>query len=201
MAPQEHSDGVPDDNGGDDEAQYLFVIRHGDRWDYHHPEWLETAKRCGDPPLSTLGHQQARETGLFLDKLLAGYTHDNITWLSSPFLRTLQTSDDALNAFQKVDSGQIAILPEYSVFEMDGHDGQLHKDLPDLEERKCYFPRLDESHKSLFVPELPGKPMLIICASLFPCIVKSRLLMSFFVVPPLAPSCTLCTHTHDIYLI
>jgi broad specificity phosphatase PhoE len=154
MAPQEHPDVTPD------EAQSLFVIRHGDRWDYQHPEWLETAKRRGDPPLSTLGHQQARETGQFMDELLAGYTHDRITWLASPFLRTLQTSDTALNAFQKVDSRQISILPEYSVFELDGHDGQLHKDLPDMEERGCYFPRVDHTHKSLFVPELPGKPMM-----------------------------------------
>jgi hypothetical protein len=141
-----------------EEAQSLFVIRHGDRWDYQHPEWLETAKRRGDPPLSTLGHEQARETGIFLDRLLAkeGFTGDKITWLASPFLRTLQTSDDALNAFTEIDSKGIAIRPEYSVFEMDGHDGVLHKDLPGMDERKCYFPRLNEAHESLFVPELPG---------------------------------------------
>eukprot|EP00545_Synedropsis_sp_CCMP1620_P003065 CAMPEP_0119004762 /NCGR_PEP_ID=MMETSP1176-20130426/1337_1 /TAXON_ID=265551 /ORGANISM="Synedropsis recta cf, Strain CCMP1620" /LENGTH=279 /DNA_ID=CAMNT_0006956507 /DNA_START=21 /DNA_END=860 /DNA_ORIENTATION=+ len=153
MAPtqEEHPHVAPD------EAQSLFVIRHGDRWDYQNPEWLETAKRRGDPPLSTLGHQQARETGIFLDQLLAkeGFTGDRITWLASPFLRTLQTSDDALNAFTEIDTKQISILPEYSVFEMDGHDGMLHKDLPGMDERKCYFPRLDDTHESLFVPELP----------------------------------------------
>jgi hypothetical protein len=153
MSPQEQS------SVSDDESQYVFVIRHGDRWDYMHPEWLETASRKGDPPLSTLGHQQARETGIFLDSLLAheGFTADSIIWLASPFLRTLQTSDDALNAFTKIDSSNISILPEYSVFEMDGHNGRLHKDLPTMEERKHYFPRLDESYASLFVPALPGK--------------------------------------------
>lgn len=142
-----------------DEPQSLFVIRHGDRWDYHHPEWLETATRRGDPPLSQLGHQQARETGIFLDDWLSreGYSADRITWLASPFLRTLQTSDVALNAFTKVDSSSVQILPEYSIFEMDGHDGQLHKDLPGLKERKCYFPRLDDTYESMFVPELPGE--------------------------------------------
>lgn len=153
MAPQEHSNVAPG------ETQHLIVIRHGDRWDYNHPEWLDSAKRRGDPPLSTLGHRQAHETGQFLDQLLAesGLTPDRITWMSSPFLRTLQTSNDALNAFQEIDSSKIKILPEYSIFEMDGHDGELHKDLPDLEERKLYFPRLDGTYESLFVPELPGK--------------------------------------------
>lgn len=161
MAPQEHCNLPPSvETQQQQQQQQLFVIRHGDRWDYSDPAWLDSAKRRGDPPLSTLGHQQARETGQFLDKLLTGFitSHDKITWLSSPFLRTLQTSDVALNAFQGIaDSAKIKILPEYSIFEMDGHDGELHKDLPDMEERKLYFPRLDESYESLFVPELPGK--------------------------------------------
>jgi hypothetical protein len=44
---------------------------------------------------------------------------------------------------------------EYSVFEWDGNDGQWHKDLPPMDERKHYFPRLSLSHESLFVPKLP----------------------------------------------
>jgi broad specificity phosphatase PhoE len=140
------------------EHQALYLIRHGDRWDYSHPEWKASAKRPGDPPLSTLGHEQARETGIFLDSLLAQdgiTTPEAITWLASPFLRTLQTSDNAINAFTMVDSEGLVIHPEYSVFETDGHDGVLHKDLPTMEERKCYFPRLNETYESIFVPTLP----------------------------------------------
>ncbi len=176
MAPQEHSNVAPG------ETQHLIVIRHGDRWDYNHPEWLDSAKRRGDPPLSTLGHRQAHETGLFLDQLLAeaGFTHDRITWLSSPFLRTLQTSNDALNAFQEIDSSKIKILPEYSIFEMDGHDGELHKDLPDLDERKLYFPRLDGTYESLFVPELPGKCCSFFIVILDVVITSIRVLLSAF---------------------
>jgi hypothetical protein len=48
-----------------EEHQALYLIRHGDRWDYANPEWKASAKRPGDPPLSTLGHVQARETGTF----------------------------------------------------------------------------------------------------------------------------------------
>jgi broad specificity phosphatase PhoE len=142
-----------------EEHQALYLIRHGDRWDYANPEWKASAKRPGDPPLSTLGHVQARETGIFLDSLLAKdgiTTSERITWLSSPFLRTLQTSDDAINAFTMVNLEGLVMHPEYSVFETDGHhDGMLHRDLPTMEERKCYFPRLNETYESMFVPTLP----------------------------------------------
>jgi len=140
-----------------DEKQHLLVIRHGDRWDYAHPEWLETTTRRGDPPLSKLGHQQARETGIFLDSYFAEHGIDaaNITWLSSPFLRCLQTSDSALNAVTKMNTENIQIRPEYSVFEMDGHNGKMHASLPEMTERFHYFPRVNSSHESLFVPPLP----------------------------------------------
>lgn len=103
--------------------------------------------------------QQARDTGVFLDSLLVseGITADNITWMSSPFLRCVQTSHIALDAFQNVKGSvaNIKILPEYSVFEWDGHNGKLHESLPALEERQHYFPRLDATYESLFVPPLP----------------------------------------------
>lgn len=151
-----------DDDNGDDDRQYLFLIRHGDRWDYSFPEWKKLpTSRLGDSPLSPLGHQQAREVGQYLDTWLyeRKYTSKDMTWFSSPFLRCIQTSDDALNAFRRtidVTSDEPKILPEYSIFEWDGHNGEWHKDLPTLDERKNYFPRLDISHESLFVPIMPG---------------------------------------------
>lgn len=155
MAPQDlqtHADTTPSS-----ETQSLFIVRHGDRWDYSHPEWRASAQRPGDPPLSTLGHQQARETGVLLDKLFAeeGINAGDVTWLSSPFLRTIQTSDDMLNCFTKVDMDSVVINPENSVWELDGHNGMLHADLPTLEERQNYFPRLNIEYESLFTPELP----------------------------------------------
>ena len=65
------------------------------------------------------------------------------------------TSDTALNAFTKMDTHNITIKPEYSVFEMDGHNGTMHASLPSIEERYHYFPRVDVTHQSLFVPPLP----------------------------------------------
>jgi len=140
------------------ETQYLYIIRHGDRWDYENPDWVEQSDRPGDPPLSTRGHRQARDTGKLLDDLLHqdGIAAENITWLSSPFLRTLQTSNEALNAMTKLEnSHKLPIYPEYSIFEWDGKNGEWHKDLPPMTEREHYFPRLDVSYESLFVPEMP----------------------------------------------
>jgi broad specificity phosphatase PhoE len=144
----------------EDNRQYLFIIRHGDRWDYSTPEWKKlTTSRTGDSPLSTLGHLQAQETGKFLDKWLAeNQIVDDVTWMSSPFLRCLQTSDEALNAMRTFPGAlTLPIKPEYSIFEWDGHGGEWHKDLPPLTERKHYFPRLDMEHESFFVPSLPGR--------------------------------------------
>ena len=146
------------------DRQYLFIIRHGDRWDYSHPDWKKTAKRFGDPPLSDLGHQQARETGAFLDAFISKASPlinaSNFKVLCSPFLRCIQTANGILSQFKQT-PGDVAkivsICPEKSVWEIDaGHNGTLHACLPDLDERGCYFPRLDPLHESLFVPSLPG---------------------------------------------
>jgi len=143
----------------DDERQYLFVIRHGDRWDYSYPSWRKRpTSRKGDSPLSPLGHQQAGDVGRFLDSWLTerNFTANDITWMSSPFLRCIQTSNGAISAFRDIDiSSDFKILPEYSIFEWDGHNGEWHKDLPSMEERVHYFPRVDINHESLFVPSMP----------------------------------------------
>lgn len=114
-----------------------------------------------------MGHRQAREVGIFLDSVFTkeGKTAENIKVLASPFLRCVQTANEMLSEFQTT-TGNVAdttpILPEYSVFEYDGYNHGYHDSLPSMEERKCYFPRLDETHQSLFVPSLPeGKDAFI----------------------------------------
>lgn len=170
MTPHIESKATSGDEANNPTAkQYLFVIRHGDRWDYAHPEWRKTAKRFGDPPLSNLGQQQARETGIFLDSIISKISDpttgassiaaSDIKVLCSPFLRCIQTANGILSQFSQTQGDvaeNVSICPEKSVWEIDaGHNGELHACLPDLEERKCYFPRLDISHESLFVPSLP----------------------------------------------
>lgn len=109
--------------------------------------------------MSVLGFKQARETGEFLKSLFSteGISTDNIIWMSSPFLRCLQTSNAAIDAFHLTGQNvsEIKIFPEYSIFEWDGQDGKFHESLPSLEERKHYFPRLDIEYESVFIPKLP----------------------------------------------
>lgn len=137
----ETTDGAP---------QYLYLIRHGDRWDCDNPGWQKTSARPLDTPLSPLGHNQARETGLFLQQLFEEdgiSSPEDITWMSSPFLRCLQTSNDALNALTLPNANRIRILPEYAVCEWSHHNAP-----PPLEERMHYFPRLDITYRSMFLP-------------------------------------------------
>jgi broad specificity phosphatase PhoE len=123
-------------------------------------QWRESSSRPDDPPLSSLGLKQAAEMGAFLDSFLfnEGVHAENIYWMSSPFLRCLQTSHAAIDAFKSVDGDldEIKILIEDSIFEWDGHNGIFHRSLPtNVEERRHYFPRLDAQYKSMFVPKLP----------------------------------------------
>jgi broad specificity phosphatase PhoE len=88
-----------------------------------------------------------------------GIHAENITLLASPFLRTIQTADNLLAEFVTT-PGNVAetvnILPESSVWELDGGMWDYHSSLPtSMEERTWYYPRIDESHQSLFIPTLP----------------------------------------------
>lgn len=151
---------VSDEKKSTERRQSMFIIRHGDRWDYVHPGWKENAERGGDPSLSTLGHRQAREVGRYLDRLFVkeGIKAEDVTLISSPFLRCIQTSNELLSEFRNCEGDvaeSVVIKPEYSVFEFDLWKDGLHKSLPNMKERKNYFPRLDETHQSAFIPDVP----------------------------------------------
>ena len=75
----------------------VYLVRHGARHDYANPSlWKSNCERLGhelsDPPLSALGHQQAREVAA----ALKGEKIDAI--LSSPYLRVLQTAQPLAHA-------------------------------------------------------------------------------------------------------
>ena len=75
-------------------ATVLFLVRHGDRFDYGAGKaaWKDRCKRQriepSDPPLSALGHAQAREVASRLAKEAPSIQH----LLVSPYLRALQTA-------------------------------------------------------------------------------------------------------------
>jgi len=161
------------------QSQSLYIIRHGDRYDYQHPEWKEETSpnynpniRKGDPSLSTLGFQQARQVGRYLDAIMTkeNIAAEDITLLSSPFLRTIQTANELLSQMQMTQtrmrtnantntntstknmhtctctsaSEYVEIHLESSIWELDLWDQKWHQSLPnDMSERMHYFPRVN----------------------------------------------------------
>ena len=67
--------------------EQIFLVRHGNRLDFVHPEWFTIARRKYDPPLSTDGKKQIE----VLAQSMMTETIDHI--FASPFLRTIQTAD------------------------------------------------------------------------------------------------------------
>lgn len=126
----------------------ILLIRHGDRFDYANPSWLTSAAQNGtlltDPPLSALGHRQARETAHHLlekygkvDKLLV-----------SPYLRTIQTSVPTAQALD------VAICIEEGLSEAHATPSGV---LPSPQQRFAYFPEIDPTHSShLNITATPG---------------------------------------------
>jgi len=118
----------------------IFLIRHGARFDYANKEaWMKRCQHHGheacDPPLSALGHSQARETAAELAK--QGSRIDCI--LSSPYLRVLQTAQPLAHALQLpicVDNA----LAEYK------HEPRR---IPGVDARIPFFPEVDDQYEQL----------------------------------------------------
>ncbi len=66
--------------------QSVFLIRHGMREDFAKPEWVHTAERRFDPPLSDVGLRQAEDVGRAMRASGVAAIY------ASPFLRVLQTA-------------------------------------------------------------------------------------------------------------
>lgn len=82
--------------------QSIWLVRHGHRQDFAHPEWFETALHRYDPPLSEQGFKQVKK----LAQRLAKEKIDHI--FCSPFLRAIQTAypmAKALNLPIKLEKG------------------------------------------------------------------------------------------------
>ncbi|HEY9651089.1 MAG TPA: histidine phosphatase family protein [Coleofasciculaceae cyanobacterium] len=124
--------------------QTLWIARHGNRLDFVHPEWFDTAERPYDPPLSEDGMIQAQQLG----QRLVGEGIQHI--FASPFLRTVQTANfvaDALDLSIKVESGLSEWLnPEWM---------RAAPETLSLEVLQEQFPRIDGSYQSRVVAHYP----------------------------------------------
>jgi broad specificity phosphatase PhoE len=125
-------------------SQTVWIARHGNRLDFVHPEWFNTAERRYDPPLSDDGLIQAKQLGQRLkDEPIAHI-------FSSPFLRAIQTADcvaEALNLSIKIEAG----LSEWL-------NPQWMSCAPETQPPEMLlesYPRIDWNYRSCIVPQYP----------------------------------------------
>lgn len=124
--------------------QTVWIARHGNRLDFVHPEWFDTAERRYDPPLSEDGLIQAKELGERLKKEKIAHI------FSSPFLRSIQTTApiaEALNLPIKIEAGLSEWLNPFWMNELP----QTHPQTFLAEQ----YPRIDWSYTSQIIPQYP----------------------------------------------
>lgn len=124
--------------------QIIWIARHGNRLDFVHPEWFNTAKRRYDPPLSEDGIIQAQQ-------LAERLKNEKISHIfASPFLRTIQTAyqvAETLNLDIKLESG----LGEWHNQDWMSEHPQIHpRELLELE-----YPRINWNYSSYLIPNYP----------------------------------------------
>ena len=156
MSPRDENSQNNDSNGEHNDESTIYLIRHGDRFDYANPSWAKQAKEAGnlvtDPPLSALGYRQASETAQALKDVKASRI------LSSPYLRVIQTACPTAEALG------VPISIEQGLAEAHATPGSV---LPTPSQRFAYFPQIDTNYSSgLEVRPTPG----YICPKTgFPC--------------------------------
>lgn len=118
----------------------IYLVRHGDRFDYFEKDrWEQTCVRHGlevrDPPLSRLGHAQAREAAGELMRLTGGKV-DKV--LCSPYIRVLQTAQPFAHA-----SGM-----DICVEEGLSETSHVPNSLPPVADRFRFVPEIDTAYTS-----------------------------------------------------
>ena len=129
---------ISNNNNNENGESVIYLIRHGDRDDFANKDWKEKIESCKgltiDPPLSPLGHEQARETA---KKMFSDVNVDAI--LVSPYVRTIQTAVP----FSELKNIPISIESGLS----EGwHCPGL---LPSKTDRYRYFPHIDYTYNPL----------------------------------------------------
>ncbi|BAQ59937.1 expressed protein [Geminocystis sp. NIES-3708] len=127
----------------------LWIVRHGNRFDFVYPQWFETALRRYDPPLSFDGKIQVQELALKL------YNEPINHIIASPFLRTIQTADilgEKLDLNIKLEAG----LGEW-------HNRDWMTEIPVIhprEELENIYPRIDWNYRSQIIPKYPETELM-----------------------------------------
>ena len=123
----------------------IFLIRHGDRFDYANKELWKRSLPLGlnphDSPLSSVGHAQARSVAT----ALASAGVERI--LASPYLRVIQTAQPLAHA-----TG-IPISIEDGLSELGHEPGSV---VP-AQQRFAYFPEIDITYSPLHTVSAPER--------------------------------------------
>jgi len=124
--------------------QTVWLARHGNRYDFVHPAWFETAERPYDPPLSADGVTQAQELG----QRLQGEQIARV--FASPFLRTVQTAHYVARALG------VTVALEAGLSEWLNPDWMAHapQTLPP-QVLAASYPEIDLSYTARVVPSYP----------------------------------------------
>jgi len=124
--------------------QKIWLIRHGNRFDFVKPEWFNTAPRRYDPPLAQDGFIQA--------ELIANHLqNEQIKHIFvSPFLRAIQTAYPLAQMFKiplKIEQGLSEWFNEEWMSE-------TPKTEPKIQLKK-QFSLIDWDYQSLVIPQYP----------------------------------------------
>lgn len=120
----------------------VILVRHGERLDHADPAWKNRVHELGlevrDPPLSSLGHAQARETASHMRQFLEG--RGRLKLWCSPYLRVIQTAQPLADALG------LKLCLEEGLAETSHIPGCL----PSATARYAYFPCVDTRHKTRY---------------------------------------------------
>ncbi|MBL1209731.1 histidine phosphatase family protein [Geminocystis sp. GBBB08] len=129
----------------------LWIVRHGNRFDFVYPAWFNTALRRYDPPLSFDGKIQVQELALKLKNEPINHV------IASPFLRTIQTAHilaEKLNLNIKLEAG----LGEW-------HNPDWMTQTPVIhprEELEGIYYRIDWNYQSQIIPKYPETEAMVL---------------------------------------
>lgn len=129
----------------------LWIVRHGNRFDFVYPAWFDTALRRYDPPLSFDGKIEIEKLALRLKDEPINHI------IASPFLRTIQTAHilgEKLDLNIKLEAG----LGEW-------HNPDWMTEIPVIhprEELENIYPRIDWNYRSQIIPKYPETETMVL---------------------------------------
>ncbi|MDF2963793.1 MAG: Phosphoglycerate mutase [Paenibacillus sp.] len=126
----------------------IWLLRHGMRLNFEDENWIVSAKRPYDSPLSQNGILQANETARFLINKKINHI------FSSPFQRTLQTSNTIAEILQ------VPVHAEEGLSEwLNPAWFQSSPEIISFEEAVARFPTIKNDYKSFVCASFPEEDL------------------------------------------